>query len=336
MAFSDTAANNQAISILRKSIGHGRLAHAYLLTGDQIGVLEEAARNLAKTLNCEAQLGDDCCDTCATCRKISENNHADVNWLRPESKLRIISIGQVRELMKTINLKPSESSWKCFIISEADRLHVQSANAFLQTLEEPPSQSVIILLSTQPDQLLDTIKSRCLRLTFSGGLRPTLDSAQDQAVDLMLQAVGQGGALFSKYALLSRVSEILQQEKAAIESKLSKQSPLEKYLDAESSQKKKWEDELNAAMEAQYRRRRGEILLGLQWWFRDQWMLSFNQPEEILLLSKSRNQGSKDLSLTAAQCENNLEVLDRTQRLLQTNVQESLALEVCFLELDLG
>lgn len=335
MAFSDFSTGNQAVSILQKSIGQGRLAHAYLFTGDQIKVLEEAAANLAKTLNCESGSQIDCCETCLSCRKINQGLYPDVAWIRPESKLRIISIQQIRDLVKTIHLKPTESKWKFFVLCEADRLNTQSANAFLKTLEEPPSQSILILLSTQPDRLLDTIQSRCLRLSFGDNARPSLDEAQDQAVQSFIQSLDQSNPFFGKYKLLGRILDILQSERETIENRLGKASPLEKYTDAETAQKKKWEEELSSAIEAQYRRRRGEILLSLQWWLRDQWMISLNQPASLLFLRTSQDQHTGRKQLKTAQCKKNLDILERTQTILNTNVLESLALEVCFLELDL-
>src|SRR6185436_1663393 len=100
------------------------------------------------------------------CRKIEGETHSDMHWVRPESKSRIVSVDQMRELMREIQLKPSEAEVKVAVIVAADRLNTQAANAFLKTLEEPPAKSVLILLSTEPQRLLETILSRCLRLNF--------------------------------------------------------------------------------------------------------------------------------------------------------------------------
>ena len=81
----------------------------------------------------------------------------------------------MRELMREIQLKPTEAEYKVTIITAADRLNVQAANAFLKTLEEPPGKSVLILLLTAPQRILETIQSRCLHLNFFGdgiGLAP--------------------------------------------------------------------------------------------------------------------------------------------------------------------
>ena len=80
-----------------------------------------------------------------SCRKIDGAGHADLHWVRPESKSRVITIEQMRELMQEIHLKPSEAEYKVAVIEAADRLNPQSGNAFLKTLEEPPAKSVLIL-----------------------------------------------------------------------------------------------------------------------------------------------------------------------------------------------
>ena len=74
------------------------------------------------------------------CRKIDHETHADIHWARPESKSRVITVEQMRDLMQQIQLKPTEAEYKVTIIAGADRLNPQAANAFLKTLEEPPAK----------------------------------------------------------------------------------------------------------------------------------------------------------------------------------------------------
>src|SRR5213075_400591 len=93
---------------------------------------------------------------------------------------RVITIDQVRDLMHEIHLKPTEAEYKVAIISGADRLNVQAANAFLKTLEEPPARSVIILLTCAVEQVLETIVSRCLRLHFAGEAGARLDASAQE------------------------------------------------------------------------------------------------------------------------------------------------------------
>src|SRR5437870_4822955 len=144
MAFKDFPDQEQGVTLLQRSLERGRLAHAYLFTGHELAELEAIARTLAKTLNCQKPvrgangIAIDSCDTCVNCQKIENANHADVHWVRPESKSRIVSVDQMRELMQVMNLKPTEAEYKVATIVAADRLNTQGANAFLKTLEEPP------------------------------------------------------------------------------------------------------------------------------------------------------------------------------------------------------
>src|SRR5580700_2924065 len=112
MAFEDFPLQTQGVALLQRSLERGRVAHAYLFTGQTLDELEALARTLAKTLNCQnpvkkSGLAIDCCDECLSCRKIEHANHADVHWARPESKSRIITVEQMRELMREVQLKPT-------------------------------------------------------------------------------------------------------------------------------------------------------------------------------------------------------------------------------------
>src|SRR2546423_15522493 len=113
MAFKDSLTQEPSIQLLQRSLQRGRLAHGYLFAGAHLDDLEAVARTLAKTLNCQQPIKKDgravdCCDKCPSCQKIEQSIHADVHWIRPESKTRVITIEQIRELMQEINLKPVE------------------------------------------------------------------------------------------------------------------------------------------------------------------------------------------------------------------------------------
>lgn len=99
-------------------------------------------------------------------RKIQSGQHPDVHVYRPEGKLGLHSIQSLRQLSEEVYLPPYEASWKVFIIHDADRMLSYSANALLKTFEEPPSRTVIILLSRSQTALLPTILSRCSTLQF--------------------------------------------------------------------------------------------------------------------------------------------------------------------------
>ena len=126
----------------------GRLAHAYLLTGAPPAELESLGKGLAANL-LDADL----------------EGHPDFFVLRPESKSRRDSIAQVRSLEHSLSRRPHKAPLKVALILEAERMCLppaEAANAFLKTLEEPPDHSLLILTSDRPEQLLPTVRSRCL------------------------------------------------------------------------------------------------------------------------------------------------------------------------------
>jgi len=344
MAFAAFADQKDNVALLQNSLARGRLGHAYLFDGHDLAQLEAVACTLAKALNCEnppsrgkSGLALDSCDQCLNCRKIANCTHPDVLWVRPESKSRVITIDQMRDLMHTIQLKPTQAAWKTAVIVAADRLNTQAANAFLKTLEEPPGQSIIILLSTEPDNILETLLSRCLRLRFAGeGAR-----LRDPAFVNWLGQFGQlasadQGTLLNRYRLLSALASRLAEIKASVQETLTKRSPLERYEDVDPRQRERWEDELDAAIEAEYRRERADLLIGVQWWLRDVWLSALKQDARSLSFPAAADWTRKiGVRVEPKKALENLGVIDETLRLLSGNVQEALALEVGLLKLQL-
>ena len=365
MAFSDFPSQQQGIQLLQRSLESGRLAHAYLFTGSQLEELEALARNLAKSLNCthptrRGSAAIDCCDQCLACQKIEHGNHADVHWVRPESKSRIVTIEQMRDLMKEIQLKPSEAKYKVAIIVAADRLRTEAANSFLKTLEEPPADSILVLLSTEPQRILETLLSRCLRLNFAtAGVPPLNPDQQKWLNDFCDLAATEQKSLLGRYRLMDVLLRRLNAMKAAIEEALTARSPLQQYKEADKSLVEKWEDELAAAIEAEYRRQRADLLGILHSWLRDVWLhtlpersparRAFSSPDSAAEAKRLDPSSAKALSnypglpgtenvaarLSCGEATDNLRVIEQLQRWLGTNVQEALAIEVGLLKLRL-
>ncbi len=341
--FTDFPEQSRVTQLLQRSIERNRLAHAYLFTGGSLDELEGVARTLAKTLNCQnpTRRGEngmplDCCDACDSCRRIEELNHPDISWVRPESKSRIITIDQMRDLMQTVNLKATAAEYKVGIIVAADRLNIQAANAFLKTLEEPPPKSTLILLTTESSRLLETIISRCLRLNFAG---EAAHFSKDQVA--WLSAFGDMAAkadrnLLARYRLLGLIMKRLTEQKEIIEKALTARSPLERYDDLDPKMREKLEDELTAAVESEYRRQRAELISALQWWLRDVWLQTLVGGADMLcfpdLLATAKTIAQRISTTDALE---NIQHMDRLLRQLNSNVQEALALEVGLLKLKL-
>lgn len=374
MAFKDFPAQAQGVELLQRSLERGRLAHAYLFTGDQLDSLEGLARTLAKTLNClhpvkRGAAAVDCCDRCLNCGKVEDGNHADVFWVRPESKSRLIKIGQIvrrpdsppRVLLDAVNLKPTESQYKFGVIVAADRMNDAAANAFLKTLEEPPARSVLILLTTEPHRLLETILSRCLRLNFAGeGPRRWAPAQMEWLSAFSEMGAATQRSLMGRYRLMDVLLRKLNEVRAGIEESLRARSPLGKYEDADEELRDQWEEELKAALEAEYRRQRADFLQALEWWLRDVWLQTLGEvhgpqsavhrpqapgpvtrhasavtPDSLLAFPQLAGTRLVAQRLSPKAALENLHVVEQLQRWLHTNVQEALALEVGLLKLQL-
>lgn len=161
----DVECQPKALKILTGTIRKDKLPSAILIFG-QSGVGKRlAAVNYAKAINCLNPADFDSCDKCLSCQKIDSGIHPDIHIIEPVNDEIIIN--SIRRLEEILSLKPFEGRKKIIIIDDSDRMNPNAANAFLKTLEEPPDNSIIILISSNEDALPDTIISRCLRVGFS-------------------------------------------------------------------------------------------------------------------------------------------------------------------------
>jgi len=326
--------------LLERSLERNRLAHAYLFSGDSLETLESIARTFAKALNCaNAKTGPrtlQSCGHCDACRRIEHDNHPDVLWVRPESKSRVILIDQMRDLMQTVNLKPTAAEFKIGIIVAADRLNASAANSFLKTLEEPPDKSILLLLTVEPQRIMETIISRCLRLSFGGDGAPVHARHADWLASFSELAARSGRGLLARYQLLGLISKKLADQREQIDETLTARSPLELYDDLDPKMREKFEGELEAAIESEYRRQRTELLGALHWWLRDVWLHTLRAGAALACFPNLQTATAAVAGrITPGDATRNLEQLDRLQRQLHTNVQEALALEVSLLKLKL-
>jgi len=172
MHFNNIIGHDSQKNLLRRAVAEGRVSHSYLFFGlDGVGK-RLVALGFAKILNClkpqsQRNVNSDmvACD-CNSCRKIGKGIHPDVFVIEYKG-LRDIKVDQIREdVEERLYFKPFEGRYKVAIVDEADRMSHSAQNAFLKTLEEPPNESIIILLTSSPQSLLPTIRSRCQALRF--------------------------------------------------------------------------------------------------------------------------------------------------------------------------
>jgi DNA polymerase-3 subunit delta' len=181
MTLAAVLGQSRAIDALRAAVAGGTLHHAYLFAGPEGVGKELAALGLAQALACETAPGLGCGE-CSACQRITRRNHPDVTWVIPEAEQvarglagrsdfdhtpsREIRVEQIRGLQERLAFRALEAPRKVAIVASAQAMNPQAQNAFLKTLEEPPSDTVLVLLASAPDRLLPTIRSRCSRVHF--------------------------------------------------------------------------------------------------------------------------------------------------------------------------
>lgn len=197
MSFRDIIGQDHAISILQGAMARSRIASAYLFAGEDGVGKRLTALNFAKALNCLSRsetaglfaapgtsenpdTGDEyeACDHCDSCLRFDSGTHPDLIRITPDRGM--IKIGQIRyregsadeegtpfrPLEDVLKFSAYEAVRRIVLVEEADRMNEEAANAFLKTLEEPPADTVIILITSRPDRLLATIRSRCTQVNF--------------------------------------------------------------------------------------------------------------------------------------------------------------------------
>ena len=190
MSFSSIIGHDRPVSILKRAIQNDAVAHAYLFSGEQGIGKRLTAYAFAAALNCQTAGPAGGCGVCSSCRKAASGTHPDIRIVMPESHdeqlLATLSnkeaakasdeikIDQIRRAQESISLKPSEGQMKVLIVDSAETINDAAQNAFLKTLEEPPGDSLIILITSMPQSLLPTIRSRCQELKFQPLPRPVL------------------------------------------------------------------------------------------------------------------------------------------------------------------
>jgi DNA polymerase-3 subunit delta' len=168
MSLRTVIGQDNAVRMLVGAAGRDRLATSYLFAGEEGVGKKLTALNLAKELNCLSPVGlegfRDSCDSCPSCRKIDALGHPDFTLIRPENS--VIKVEHIRQLEVALSFKPFEAGTKVSVVDDAETMSTSAANAFLKTLEEPAAHSLIILVSSRPEWLPATIRSRCSRINF--------------------------------------------------------------------------------------------------------------------------------------------------------------------------
>ncbi|MBR5930635.1 MAG: DNA polymerase III subunit delta [Lachnospiraceae bacterium] len=156
--------NKQNIEHFREAVRKGKVSHAYIIDGPEGIGKKTFAGYIAAALLCEKGIEEGPCMTCPSCVKADTHNHPDIIWVEHE-KPTVLSIDEIRrQVIDTVDIIPFYGPFKIYIIKDAQLLNDNGQNALLKTLEEPPEYALFFLLTDNCDKLLDTVRSRCIKL----------------------------------------------------------------------------------------------------------------------------------------------------------------------------
>ena len=163
--FKDIIGQDNIKKHLQEGITNGKISHAYIINGETGSGRRLIASALTKSLLCENRTEEgDACGVCKSCIQTDSGNHPDVRFITHEKAT--ISVDDIRsQLIDDISIKPYSSDHKIYIIPDANKMTEAAQTALLKTIEEPPAYAMIILLTDNYENLLETIRSRCVILT---------------------------------------------------------------------------------------------------------------------------------------------------------------------------
>ena len=298
-----------AYTLIENAISVGRPAHGYLIVGDVRGAaLELAERVLERLFGAE---------------HVKDRAHPDIHWLTPEKKTRVISVESMREkIVHPMEQTSFAGGWKAGVVVAADRLQTESANAFLKTLEEPTPQTLFLLLTDSPEQLLPTIISRCQRIDL---VQPRGRRLSDPWLSRLLTILSDPAlaGVTAKAAAAMRLAGLLAELK----------EKAEELVDAETEEtdegpgEETTKDQTAALVESRYREFRTDVARELSGWFRDLAAVRVAGADVPLVNPDYRAiLEARAAHLTRAQAFRNVEAVEELMRALGRNMKEEMVL----------
>ena len=308
---------NQAFELLKRAHASGRMPHALLVTGAPECGTNRLALQLAALL----------CD--AKADSLENLMHPNCRVVRPGSKIRTITINAIRSVEPFLTLCLPEGETKLVIVCEADRLSDDSANSFLKTLEEPPPQTLIVLITEMPSKLLPTIRSRCIRLDIAdSSMEEHINEAQKRFLPAVRAALTNLGSDVAALALRYDFQELLAREREEISDRITSAVKAEAKSISEGTDIRDWEaqqkDTTAAAIETEYLSRRTQMLELLTLCFGQAVLVASHAPDVKPITPEIETVAQK---FPVANLIARMHSVDDLRKDLNYNVQEALTLD---------
>ena len=326
--FKDIIGQHQIKEHFLNAIKAGQPSHAYILNGETGSGRKMLADAFSKALLCEDKSSPEACGICKSCIQAESGNHPDIRILTHE-KISI-SVDDIREQINNdIGIKPYSSEYKVYIIPDASKMTEQAQNALLKTIEEPPAYAVILLITDNINNLLPTIRSRCIILNtkpvnkeeIAAYLVKTLSMEKDQAriaAGFCQGNMGQAIRFASSENFQEMKSEVLALLKNIDSMELSE---IKEVIRGFSQQKGLINDYLDL------------MLL----WYRDVLMFKITKDANLLLYQDEYHAISKQASIRNYEdIEKIIEAIDKVKVRLDANVNFDIAIELLILTIKFG
>lgn len=328
---------DKAFELISSAHERERLAHAFLITGPKGSGKSELAARMGDLLNGKGDEGEDLWGEPveSTAPSLEELEGEFIRAVRPRSKSRRIAVDDIRALEKMMNQSSPDGTWKIGVIVDADRMNESSENAFLKTLEEPPRESLLLLLSSEPERLLPTIWSRCVHLPLVRPAGAVRSEEVEQIIPLLDEVTRDGlGTMESGLRLKSGLEALLAERKQVIEKKYAeifKEEKLKYQKVVEADWMKDREKVYEAQSSADYLGERALMIETIHAWVGDLVRqkaggagLEFPEYAETMAQAVA----GEDLDVLLRR----VAAMEELRSLLETNVVEALALEVSFMK----
>ncbi len=305
---------DDTFAMVQRALDAGRPANGYLIVGPVRGLAMELAVRILQTLFCRAAAAKPC-GTCDGCRHVAERIEADIHWIFPEKKSRIISAEQIREkLIHEITQTSFGGGWKVGVLVGVDRLNEPSANVFLKTLEEPPERTLFLLLTDAPQQLLPTIVSRCQRIDLDT-VRELGEPWRSRVIETLASPLLKHPV--EKQAMAGMLFGILAEIKDKAQQLVEEEDTSSVVAEDED------DDVFTARVSARYREMRTDFLLTVLRWFRDLLVVRSGGADELVYnRSQIEVLTARSARLSLAQALYNVTAAEELARQMERNLSE--------------